>query len=85
MIGWSSSVHMAGAPTIPTGRPICGERRWRLVRRRGEDIRYRVEEVEGPERERLWKLVTDAFPLYETYQGRTDRLIPLFVLEPVAG
>ena len=56
-----------------------------MVRRRGEDIRYRVEEVDGPERERLWKLVTDAFPLYETYQGRTDRTIPLFVLEPTAG
>ena len=55
------------------------------VRTRGEDIQYRVEEVEGTERERLWKLVTDAFPLYETYQGRTERLIPLFVLGPVAG
>ena len=55
------------------------------VRRTGEAVEYRVEEVEGPERERLWKLVTDAFPLYETYQGRTERLIPLFVLEPGCG
>ena len=55
------------------------------LRRRGEEIPYRVEEVEGPERERLWRLVTDAFPLYETYQARTQRVIPLFVLEPVSG
>ena len=36
----------------------------------------------GPERDRLWSLVCDAFPLYATYQLRTKRLIPLFVLEP---
>jgi len=53
------------------------------VRRRGEEIEHRVEEVEGTERVRLWKLVTDAFPQYETYQGRTERVIPLFVLEPL--
>lgn len=75
----------AGSPKDPDwaanlrGTPLA------TVRRRGEDIRYRVEEVEGPERERLWNLVTDAFPHYETYQGRTERLIPLFLLEPVAG
>jgi deazaflavin-dependent oxidoreductase (nitroreductase family) len=38
-------------------------------------------EVSGKEREKLWALVTDAFPLYETYQRRTKRTIPLFVLE----
>ena len=38
-------------------------------------------EVSGNERERLWELVTREFPLYETYQRRTTRLIPLFVLE----
>jgi F420H(2)-dependent quinone reductase len=38
-------------------------------------------EVSGTERDRLWALVTEAFPLYETYQRRTKRLIPLFVLE----
>jgi deazaflavin-dependent oxidoreductase (nitroreductase family) len=37
----------------------------------------------GPEdRERLWALVTAAFPLYETYRRRTKRTIPLFVLVP---
>jgi hypothetical protein len=36
---------------------------------------------DGPERERLWRLVCEGFPLYETYQRRTTRLLPLFVLE----
>jgi F420H(2)-dependent quinone reductase len=42
-------------------------------------------EADGPERERLWQLVVDAFPLYRTYQRRTRRTIPLFVLEPLSA
>lgn len=38
-------------------------------------------EVDGPERERLWALVCEAFPWYTTYQRKTTRRIPLFVLE----
>jgi hypothetical protein len=42
----------------------------------------RAVEIDGPDRDRLWRLVTEAFPLYETYQRRTTRAIPLFALEP---
>ena len=42
-------------------------------------------EVDGEERARLWELVCEAFPLYATYQRRTSRLIPLFVLEDGAA
>ena len=45
----------------------------------------RAREPAGEERERLWRLVTEAFPLYATYQRRTTRTLPLFVLEPVSG
>ena len=41
-------------------------------------------ESTGSERDRLWQLVTAAFPLYAAYQRRTKRTIPLFVLEPDA-
>jgi F420H(2)-dependent quinone reductase len=44
----------------------------------------RAREPKGKERERLWRLVTEAFPLYATYRGRTSRTLPLFVLEPAA-
>lgn len=40
-------------------------------------------EVSGAERDRLWALVCGAFPLYATYQRRTNRLIPLFSIERV--
>ena len=43
----------------------------------------RVTEVmEGPERDRLWAMVVEAFRYYATYQRKTDRLIPLFVFSP---
>jgi deazaflavin-dependent oxidoreductase (nitroreductase family) len=45
-----------------------------------DDRAVRAKEVIGKERERLWRLVTEAFPLYATYQRRTERRIPLFVL-----
>jgi F420H(2)-dependent quinone reductase len=52
--------------------------------RTGKDEReVRAHEATGKERERLWTLVTEAFRLYATYQRRTERTIPLFVLEPV--
>jgi deazaflavin-dependent oxidoreductase (nitroreductase family) len=54
--------------------------------KRGRDLRsVRAREVEGDERERLWRLVVEGFPLYATYQRRTKRTIPLFVLEPGPG
>jgi deazaflavin-dependent oxidoreductase (nitroreductase family) len=56
------------------------------VRRGKQSDEMRAHEVEGgAERERLWQLVTAAFPLYKSYQRRTARTIPLFVLEPVRG
>jgi len=34
------------------------------------------------ERERLWPKVVEAYAGYDVYQGRTEREIPLVVLEP---
>jgi hypothetical protein len=43
-----------------------------------------VREVVDPaERERLWDIAVKAFPPYQEYQKKTDRLIPLFLAEPV--
>jgi F420H(2)-dependent quinone reductase len=46
---------------------------------------FRAKEVDETERDRLWKLVTEAFPMYASYQRKTRRIIPLFVLEAVDG
>ena len=47
--------------------------------------RYRAREVDGEERERLWRLAADQYPGYNTYQARAGRRIPVIVLEPAAG
>lgn len=45
-------------------------------------VRAREVDVPSGERDRLWTLVTEAFRYYAAYQRKTDRIIPLFVLEP---
>src|SRR5512140_3685697 len=44
----------------------------------------RVREVLDPaERDRLWRIAVEAFPPYQEHQKKTDRLIPIFLAEPV--
>ena len=40
--------------------------------------------AEGEERERLWQKANEVWPHYEEYQQRTDRGIPVVVLERAA-
>ena len=49
----------------------------------GGQTRYRAHEAVGDEADRLWPLVISIYPGYADYQARTDRPIPLFVLDPV--
>lgn len=39
--------------------------------------------AEGPEREEWWERSVTAFPPYAEYQEKTDRQIPVYLLEPV--
>ena len=58
----------------------------RATIKKGRNVQeFRAQEVDGMERDRLWTLVTEAFPMYASYQRKTKRLIPLFVLEPLDG
>ena len=44
----------------------------------------RTREIEDlAERKRLWDIAVDAYPPYRDYQERTDRIIPVFLSEPV--
>lgn len=49
----------------------------------GRRVACRAEQVEGAERERLWKIATDLNPGYDVYQSRVTRRIPVMVLTPV--
>lgn len=51
----------------------------------GRTLRVRAEEVKGEEKRRLWTRLVEMYPLYESYQRRTDREIPVISLRPVEG
>ncbi len=51
------------------------------VQLRADRFKARHRVAEGEERERLWKAMTEVWPAYEDYQAKTDRQIPVVVLE----
>ena len=54
------------------------------IRDKDEVYAMRVREVVDPvERKRLWNIALEAYPPYQDYQNKTDRLIPVFLAEPV--
>jgi deazaflavin-dependent oxidoreductase (nitroreductase family) len=46
---------------------------------------YDVRELSGEERAEWWDRGVEAYPPYAEYQTKTDRLIPVFLLEPREG
>ena len=44
---------------------------------------YTAREVTGTEKATWWKRAVEAFPDYAKYQKKTEREIPVFVLEPI--
>jgi len=48
---------------------------------RGEVFPARARTAEGEERDRLWKLAANQWPDYDEYATKTDRTIPVVVLE----
>lgn len=51
------------------------------VQVRGERFAVRARTAEGAERDELWRLMNRSWPNYDTYATRTDREIPVVVLE----
>ena len=52
------------------------------IRDETEVFSVRAREVpEGSERQRLWDIAVGAYPPYQEYQDKTDRLIPVFITE----
>ena len=54
------------------------------IRDRAEVTAMRARLIEDPdERSRLWTAAVEAFPPYAEYQTRCERIIPVFLAEPV--
>jgi deazaflavin-dependent oxidoreductase (nitroreductase family) len=49
----------------------------------GRKIHVRATEARGEEKARLWQRLVRMYPSYEDYQKRTDREIPVVILEPI--
>jgi len=49
----------------------------------GDRFKARASTATGDERSRLWALMNETWPAYEDYQSKTDREIPVVVLERV--
>jgi deazaflavin-dependent oxidoreductase (nitroreductase family) len=75
---------MGGAPTHPQWVHNLRANPVARVHDGSELVECTVREVEGDEKATWWARATAVWPDYDTYQAATDRVIPLFVLEPVA-
>jgi len=53
------------------------------VQIKGETFRVRARDADGAERERLWEQMNRMWPHYAEYQTKTDRQIPVVVLERI--
>ncbi|MGA4541445.1 nitroreductase family deazaflavin-dependent oxidoreductase [Uniformispora flossi] len=74
-----------GAPTHPQWYRNLVARPLVEVQIKGECFAAVARTAEGAERERLWTLMAGLWPNYEAYRERTDRVIPVVVLERVAS
>jgi len=73
------------------GAPDAPQWYWNLLKNPHVELQdgavkrdYLAREVSGDERAEWWGYATEVWPAYDDYQTKTDRLIALFVLEPVA-
>jgi deazaflavin-dependent oxidoreductase (nitroreductase family) len=73
---------MGGAPKPPAwylnleANPAATIQVW------GERIAVRAEDADAEQKPRLWKTMTDVWPAYDEYQAKTERPIPVVILEP---
>lgn len=75
---------MGGAPTHPQWVHNLRANPVARVHDGSSLVECSVREVDGDEKAAWWARATAVWPDYDTYQAATDRVIPVFVLEPVA-
>lgn len=79
---WILIASNAGKPSMPAWAGNLRADPTTRVEHHGVTTAMRAHEATGDEWTRLWAVVTAAYPGYDVYRARTDRPIPLFVLEP---
>jgi deazaflavin-dependent oxidoreductase (nitroreductase family) len=82
---YAAIASMGGAPTNPAWYQALARDPVIELQDGTEVATYRAREVTGDEKTDWWERGVAAYPPYADYQGKTDRNIPVFVLEPAAG
>jgi len=70
-----------GAPEHPAWYLNLREEPHVEVQVKGDRFPATARDAQGEERARLWKRMTQEWPDYDAYQERTDRQIPVVILE----
>ena|SRR5215217_282321 len=79
---YAAVASMGGAPTNPqwyaslSAEPVVDLQDGSVTRE------FRAREVFGDEKALWWRRAVEAYPPYADYQRKTDRQIPVFVLQP---
>jgi deazaflavin-dependent oxidoreductase (nitroreductase family) len=75
---------MGGAPEHPQWYRNLLTNPSAEVQVKAEVIAVTARTASPDEKPRLWSIVRDAWPNYDTYQSRTERVIPVVVLTPTS-
>jgi deazaflavin-dependent oxidoreductase (nitroreductase family) len=78
---WVVIASKGGAPEHPSWFTNLEAQPEATIQVKSERIPVRASVAQGDERLRLWKAMTDVWPAYDQYQRKTDREIPVVVLE----
>ena len=78
---WVIIASQGGAPDHPHWYKNLVRDPQATIQVKDERIPVRAHDAEGEERSRLWSLMTENWPAYDSYQRRTARQIPVVVLE----
>ena len=74
---------MGGAPKHPSWYLNIQANPEIDVQIKGDKFRARARTAQSPEREELWAEAIKDWPNFDVYQSRTDRVIPVVVLERI--
>jgi deazaflavin-dependent oxidoreductase (nitroreductase family) len=78
---WVVVASKGGAPDHPDWYKNLRANPDITIQVKAEQIPVRAGTAEGDERTRLWQRMAEVWPAYDDYQRRTDREIPVVVLE----
>jgi deazaflavin-dependent oxidoreductase (nitroreductase family) len=75
---------LGGAPHHPSWYLNLRDNPHVRIQVKGQHFEARARTAMGDERARLWPLMTAIHPFYDDFQQRTEREIPVVVLEPIS-